>query len=328
MAREAEELARAARMLTGIRDVAEVGAQIVQSLVSLFGGHVGGVGLVQPDGSIRPVALGGPGAAAIPPELAISTDTGLVGRAFREGRLCWSADLPADQDLTLSDAGRRLLAGMGIHAALATPLRYRDRLIGVLLLAFRERRAFSQDESTLVQTFADHAAVALGNAGVYEEAGRRRREAEVVTALVRRINSSLDLTEILQAVAEGARDLCGSDLARIALRDPESGAMVFRYWVNVRYRDYSEIRIVPGRGLGGEVLRTGAPFRTENWLGDPFYRELARRRPALARRLVFVTGDVVTDEIAAFLASTGVPSLAKPFSLVALGEVVRRVLDG
>jgi CheY-like chemotaxis protein len=62
--------------------------------------------------------------------------------------------------------------------------------------------------------------------------------------------------------------------------------------------------------------------------GQDFYRELARRRPALARRLVFVTGDAVADEIASFLASTGVPSLAKPFSLVALGEVVRRVLDG
>jgi hypothetical protein len=61
--------------------------------------------------------------------------------------------------------------------------------------------------------------------------------------------------------------------------------------------------------------------------GQTFYGELSRRDPDLARRLVFVTGDIITDEVSDFLDRTGAASLAKPFSLIQLGETVRRVLD-
>jgi CheY-like chemotaxis protein len=61
--------------------------------------------------------------------------------------------------------------------------------------------------------------------------------------------------------------------------------------------------------------------------GQTFYGELSRRDPDLARRLVFVTGDIITGEVSEFLDRTGAASLAKPFSLIQLGETVRRVLD-
>jgi two-component system NtrC family sensor kinase len=62
--------------------------------------------------------------------------------------------------------------------------------------------------------------------------------------------------------------------------------------------------------------------------GREFYEELARRRPELAARLVFSTGDTVRGDTLAFLESLDRPYLHKPFSLAELrsllGEIARQ----
>ena len=59
--------------------------------------------------------------------------------------------------------------------------------------------------------------------------------------------------------------------------------------------------------------------------GQTFYRTLADRVPALAARMIFVTGDVAGTEAEAFLKESGCRWLAKPFRL---GDLLRAVRDG
>ncbi len=61
--------------------------------------------------------------------------------------------------------------------------------------------------------------------------------------------------------------------------------------------------------------------------GPGLVRELARRRPELARRIVFVTGGVRAPETRRFLEAAGAPCLAKPFDPVRLCGAVRAVLE-
>ena len=61
--------------------------------------------------------------------------------------------------------------------------------------------------------------------------------------------------------------------------------------------------------------------------GMAFYRGLAARAPGLARRVVFVTGDVAGTEAEKFLEETGCRWLAKPFRFGDLLKTVREVLD-
>ena len=58
--------------------------------------------------------------------------------------------------------------------------------------------------------------------------------------------------------------------------------------------------------------------------GMTFYRTLVARAPALARRVVFVTGDVAGTEAEVFLEESGCRWLAKPFRL---GDLLRAVRD-
>ena len=62
--------------------------------------------------------------------------------------------------------------------------------------------------------------------------------------------------------------------------------------------------------------------------GIELHDQLAVEQPELLRRLIFSTGDVASDEAAAFVARTRCLVLQKPFELSALAEVVERVRGG
>src|SRR5256886_330473 len=91
--------------------------------------------------------------------------------------------------------------------------------------------------------------------------------------IARSITSSLDLDTVLRRIVEGAQALTNSDSAAVFLRDPTSGAMLPRQRVGPWWRGYEALRITPGQGLGGTVLVTGRPLRTDD------YRPEARRAP-------------------------------------------------
>jgi CheY-like chemotaxis protein len=61
--------------------------------------------------------------------------------------------------------------------------------------------------------------------------------------------------------------------------------------------------------------------------GPAFYKVLVRRLPALARRVVFVTGDLMDREKREWLESTGCLVLAKPFDVNDVRRAVQRVLE-
>src|SRR6185369_4144948 len=142
-----------------------------------FDSSLAGVGLVRADGRIGIVAMRGPWREAFDTDMPLDPRLGVVGAALREGRPYWTTDTLADPTLTFDDDRRDLILRVGQKAALATPLRYGNRTIGVLAVTFSHRREFSDQECALTQAFADQAAVALENARLYEEAERKRGHA-------------------------------------------------------------------------------------------------------------------------------------------------------
>jgi signal transduction histidine kinase/CheY-like chemotaxis protein/HPt (histidine-containing phosphotransfer) domain-containing protein len=156
-----------------------------------------------------------------------------------------------------------------LRSLLAMPIVHQDLLLGVLSLHGRQRFNLDADNQAILDSLVAQAAAAIRNARLYTETERRRREADVVVELAKDVNASLDLDTVLQRVVEGAKELCQSDQARITLRDPASGVMRFRYWAGVKYEGYGHATIEPGKGIGGQVLLTGHPFRTDNYLEDP-----------------------------------------------------------
>jgi PAS domain S-box-containing protein len=103
-----------------------------------------------------------------------------------------------------------------------------------------------------------------------EELRRRERESTRIAELAQRINARLDLDEILRSVCETARDLCGADGATIALADPnDPHTMMLRQRVAGNDVPLPSEPIRRGRGLGGRVMETGSPLRSDDYRADP-----------------------------------------------------------
>ena len=66
-------------------------------------------------------------------------------------------------------------------------------------------------------------------------------------------------------------------------------------------------------------------LRMQSGSGEDVYNWLLEQRPSLAARLVFLSGDTLAPETAAFLEAARRPVLAKPFDLCELAYVAEQV---
>ena len=62
--------------------------------------------------------------------------------------------------------------------------------------------------------------------------------------------------------------------------------------------------------------------------GAEFYKLVNEKYPKVAKRIIFVTGDLLNLETKAFLESTNNPYLIKPFKLNELRNIVKEALKG
>ena len=251
----AAALARVSHELAGTLEFAEATERVVSTVLGLF--RVRRASLFEADpasGSLVCVAVAGEGDRREWVGRTLPAGMGASGLAMRERCVVWSRDVAADPRLDIPEWLRERIVVEGHRSAVAAPLISSGEVLGVLALASSSERVYTEAELDLLSGFADAAALALRNARLYEDARRRRREAEVVAELAGRISASLDPGAVLQAVVEGARELCRSDLATICLREAGSEALVMRYWAGSRNPSLSSVRIEPGKGIGGLVL--------------------------------------------------------------------------
>src|SRR5581483_2037209 len=94
------------------------------------------------------------------------------GRSLLEGRVIHIADILADAEFALPE-NQRL---GGFRTLLGVPMLREGIPLGVLTLSRSEVRPFTEKQVELVTTFADQAAIAIGNVRLFESVEARTRE--------------------------------------------------------------------------------------------------------------------------------------------------------
>jgi GAF domain-containing protein len=102
-----------------------------------------------------------------------------AGMAFQQLKPVWTRDRLADPALIIANSdSEAAVRSAGIGGAASVPIVIRDQPYGVLNILYYEPHDFSDDEIQLLQTLADSADVAIGNARFIEETQQARDDAE------------------------------------------------------------------------------------------------------------------------------------------------------
>lgn len=196
--RELSSLYATARSLTALGEIDAVLDSIVREAHELVGTDFTYLSLLGDDGELTLKASQGTisstfGAARVP------SGTGVGGRVIATGAPAWVSNYLATHDVPHDRTFDDLVLPEGMVALLGVPLLVGEEVVGVLFAADRTERPFEHDEVALLSAFADHAAVALNNARLYDES---RTALERLRAAYTTIEEQVAVMERAQSVHE------------------------------------------------------------------------------------------------------------------------------
>jgi two-component system, OmpR family, sensor histidine kinase KdpD len=147
---------KAINSMLALEDVLEV---ILRSALELLQGSEGSIMLIDGQWLVTAAAVGNPRARGA----KLSVGDGIAGHvaATREPLLI-SGPADAEQFVNYSPPERPP------HSAMCVPLENRGDLLGVLNLNASERRAYTEHDLRALTVFAEHAAISIANARLYE----------------------------------------------------------------------------------------------------------------------------------------------------------------
>lgn len=166
--RELSSLYATARSLTALGEVDEVLASIVRHAHELIGTDFTYLSVFDAEGNLSLKSSEGTISSDFK-TARVPADTGIGARIVETGSAHWASNYLEDTELHHDEGFDLVVRTEGLKALLGVPLLVAGRVVGILYAADRTERPFEPDEVALLSAFADHAAVALENARLYDE---------------------------------------------------------------------------------------------------------------------------------------------------------------
>jgi len=167
--------------------------------------------------------------------------------------------------------------GAPFRAVMAAPLKWGDRIIGVVNVTDVEQpRSFTDRDQRLLELFASQAAIAIENARLHHETKRRLEELSALGEIVDELSSTLDFQKAIELVLDKAIGTSDSPVGLIAvLNEEKSGTLLLaQRGYPAETNEYRERPWSVDRGIVGRVLRTGELSLVDDVSQDPDYADV------------------------------------------------------
>ncbi|HEU4367814.1 MAG TPA: GAF domain-containing protein [Methylomirabilota bacterium] len=225
---------------TSPTDTQPVFQAIIESAVRLCGGSTGAVLTVESEQVHLRAGAGfrSETGDAVHGRFPIPLDRdSLVGRIILDGDVAHVPDFEIPG--AVPETARTVARMVGYRSALATPMFQDGRPMGLLFVGRSDPGRFSDDESRLLQTFADQAVIAIENVRLFTELQEKNRaltqahgqvtaalEQQTATSEVLRAiaHTQTDAQPVFDTIVRSAARLCQATVAAIFLTD---GRMVY-----------------------------------------------------------------------------------------------------
>jgi two-component system, NtrC family, sensor kinase len=169
----------------------------------------------------------------------------------------------------------------GARTLLSVPLRRKGKLLGIIVSARREVKPFTEQEISLLESFAAQAVIAIENARLLQELRVRTDDLaeslqqQTATADVLKVisRSAFDLQAVLHTLVESAARLCGADQGTITRQKNGKFYRVESFGHSREFMDYvRDIPVALDRGsASGRALLAGDVVHITDVLADPEY---------------------------------------------------------
>ncbi len=158
-----------------------------------------------------------------------------------------------------------------VSSELCVPIAHGQHVIGVLDVQHLERGAFGLDDVQAMETLAVQIGIAIQNAELFEETRQRVAELTALQEISLQISASLDISMVLETIAQNALKLVRADDARIFLYDSVKDELVFGVALQKDGRHTPSV-VHPRRdGLTARALHGNEPLIINDAPNDPLY---------------------------------------------------------
>ena len=249
-------------------DLAELLSDLVSRAGQLLGTPHGFIYLVDEGGEVIACHVGvGVYAASIRQKLR--PNEGVAGRVWRSGEPL----IINDYENWEGRAGAAVRLGLTIRSCMGAPLKLGDDVIGVLGMAYVEPGLqFGQSEVELLGRFAQLASISLDNARLFaaakeartraeeanERINQRAKELAILNSVGEAMAKTLNVKTVTRIVGDKLREIFGTEVVEILLRDDKSDLITIPYAFAKGYQEPEPFRL--GQGLTSRIILSGEPL--------------------------------------------------------------------
>nr|MBC8446477.1 PAS domain S-box protein [Chloroflexota bacterium] len=251
-------VAKVAERIASILNLDELLRETVELITQTFGYYYAAIMLLDAEANELVFNVGAGGyAGRTPAGFRQKVKEGMIGWAAHLGKTVWANDV--------SQEPRYIPAYLSeTRSELDVPLKYHDRVIGVLDLQSKELNAFTQHDVMAMETLAGHVAAAIENARLYEETQQRALEQETLREAALALTTALDRNEVIDRILAQLQRVAPYDSASVQLLQGDRlviiGGRGFPNLPDLLGISFS----TDGDNPNSEVIRTQSPFIVED----------------------------------------------------------------
>jgi nitrate/nitrite-specific signal transduction histidine kinase len=186
----------------------------------------------------------------------------LSEQVVRSGELIFVADMAADDRL------QRLWPDKKGRSYVNIPLKSKGAVVGTMALVTYDGQPLTGREVEVLKVVGEEIGIAIDKALLLAEMRSREQEATTLYHLGMQLSSSLDLGQVLEVVADSARQLLAADVGVVGLLEEGRQAMVVAATAGARTHALRGLRVPISGETPGVALALGRPLILEGYGPD------------------------------------------------------------
>lgn len=158
-----------------------------------------------------------------------------------------------------------------LRAPVLAPLHGQERLAGWVAVGNkRSGDRYSIEDLRFIQALCEQASLAVERAQVIGDLERRVRELDVLSQVSQAVNFTADPDVLMELIYTQSGKLIDATNFHIILRNDVRNSLSYAFYVegSERYNERENQEWPPDEDLSAEVIRTGRPIRTDDYLGE------------------------------------------------------------